>query len=543
MTRAIPIVRNLLWAEGACFCFGAPQVAFRLLQRSWAPEAINDRFVFLQTSIYIALGYLFLAGAAALVAAYAMEQNRPWMRPALQVASIVNIPILPIGTFFGAYGLWITQDPRAGAALAYHLASDNALPSGAVRPSAWPGRTMMAVQAMASLVLVPLTANYLKSQGMPTMDYISFVVCFLLAVFVGILCHEAGHLLAGQLSGLRFQTLAAGPLVVSRLSDGWRWQMVNSRGLWNGVTVMSPTKPSRLRSNAVFFVLGGPIGSLLCGAGALALMLAGPGLQMGEAAEFFGILGVIELVNAVANLIPLQVPGGYTDGARLLQLFRKDAEGIRFLAELAFGLSDTTTLRPKDWHPEWVKCVTDDPRAPGFSRGCYHAYVHYLDRGDVDEASIWLARCMDSHKALKRDPYRWILAIENAFFEARHLKNLDAAKEWLTVTRAGIPAERFTELRVRAAIHVAEGERDLARVELETALRLHAQAAGTGRQQYERAVLRDVQNWFDELTGAGSLGRLAQALLERDALIEASKKLEDKPTPVQRIQSFLRPQP
>lgn len=545
--RAIPIVRNLLWAEGAFFCLGTPQVAYQLAQHNWTPAALNDRFVFLETTIYCALGYLFIAGIAALLAAYAMEQNRPWMSTALQIASVINMPIVPLGTVFGTYGLWLSYDPQAGAALAYHVASGTEVPPGRVKVSVWPGRAMMAVQALTSLVLVPLTANYLKSQGMPSMDYISFVVCFLLAVLIGVLCHEMGHLVAGKLSGLHFQTLAAGPLVVSKLSDGWRWQLVNSRGLWNGVTVMSPSKPSRLRSNAVFFVLGGPIGSLLCGAGALALMLAGPELHMGQAAEFFGILAVIELVNSLANLIPLQVPGGFTDGARLLQLMRKDAEGVRFLAELAFGLSDTTTLRPKDWHPDWIKAVTGDPHAPGFSRGCYHAYVHHLDRGDVDEASIWLARCMDSHKALKRDPYRWILAIENAFFEARHLKNLESAKEWLSVPRAGIPAERFTELRVRAALHVAEGERELAREAIETALRLHARAVESGRQQYERAVLRDVQNWFDDLTGAGSLGRLAQALRERDALIEAEKLLEDRPSTVQstvqRIHAFLRPQP
>ena len=543
MSRAVPIVKNLLWAEGAFLCLGTPQVVYRLTLRDWAAEAGNGEFQFLHTLIFFGLGYLFVSGVAAAVAADGMEQNRSWARLALQLSSFLNLFIFPLGTALGGYGLWMTLNERARASLDYEIAADAPRePVGAKKPS-WPGRTMTVIQALASLILVPLAANYLKSRGVPAMDYVSFVVCFLVAVLLGILCHETGHVVFGLMSGLRFQTLAAGPLVVSRLSDGYRFQLVNSRGLWNGLTVMSPTKPTRLRSNAVFFVLGGPVGSLFCGAGALALMLAGPDLHMGQAAEFFGILGVIELVNAAANLIPLQVPGGYTDGARLLQLMRKDAEGMRFLAELAFGLSDTTSLRPRDWHADWIKAVTADPLSPGFSHGCYHAYMHYLDRGDVDEASIWLARCMDSHRALKRDPYRWILAIENAFFEARHLKNLEAAKDWLNVRRAGIPAERYTELRVRASIHVAEGERELAGKAIEAAVRLHAEAAETGRQQFERDVLRDVQNWLDDLSGAGSLGRLAQAILERDTLIEAARKLEDKPTPVQRIHDFLRPQP
>lgn len=536
---SIPVIRNLLWAEGALFCLAPPQVAYQLLHRPGFDPSSSP----LQVAIFVGLTYLFITGIAGLMAAYGMEQNRPWAVKALQGASIFNLLLVPFGTILGGFGFWLTYDPAARAMLVYEMATDEPKPSTATKSRVRLGRFVVGIQILASLILIPLVANYLKALGTPMLDYVSFVACFLLAVLVGILCHELGHVLAGKMSGLRFQTLAAGPLVVSKMSDGWRFQWVNSRGLWNGITVMSPTGPTKLRSNAVFFVLGGPIGSLLCGSGALALMLAGPGLHLGEATEFFGMLAVIELLNGVSNLVPLQVPGGFTDGARLLQLFRKDAEGKRFLAELAFGLSDTTTLRPKDWHPQWIRAVTEDPLAPGFSRGCYHAYVHYLDSGNIDEASIWLARCMDSHRALKRDPYRWILAIENAFFEARHLKNVEAAKEWLDVPRAGIPAERFTELRVRAAIHIAEGERDLARPALEAAVRLHAECVESGRQQFERAVLRDVQNWLDELTGAGSLSRLAQAVRERDSLIEAVKALDAKPSPVQRIQAFLRPQP
>lgn len=543
MTRLIPFLKNLLWAEGAFFCLGTPQVAYQLAQGWPSYHSTNPHFLFLQSLFYYILGYLFVAGLASLAAAYGLKQDRPWSTLALRVAAVLNLPVVPLGTVFGVLALWATFNADAADMLAQQTRAEALQSNLASKPASWLGRVVVVAQVTASLVLVPLTAHYLKSKGMPMLNYVSFVVCLLLAVLLGILCHELGHVLAGRISGLRFQTLAAGPLVVSKLSDGWRFQLVNSRGLWNGITVMSPATPTRLRSNAVFFVLGGPIGSFFCGAGAMALMLAGPALQLGEAAEFFGILGVIELVSCVANLVPLRVSGGYTDGARLVQLIRKDAEGVRFLAELAFGLSYTTTLRPKDWHPDWIKAVTADPLAPGFAHGCYHAYVHHLDRGDIDEASIWLARCMDSHCALKGDPYRWILAIENAFFEARHLKNLDAAKDWLNVTRAGIPAERFTELRVRAALHVAEGERELAGKAIETALRLHAHAVETGRQQFERMVLRDVQNWLDDLTGAGSLGRLAQAIVERDALVQAIKALQDRPSRVQRIHDFLRPQP
>ena len=497
----------------------------------------------LQFAIYGGLAYLFLAGLAALLAAYGLEQNRPWALAAMRFASVVNLLLLPIGTVFGAYTLWLTRNQQARVLLIEEFAGrGREIPTHSTS-NFWAWRTAQGVQVLLSLILVPLTASYLADHGSPTLSYGSFVACFMLAVPLGIFCHELGHVIAGKMSGFSFQTLAAGPFVVSKLSDGWRFQLGNSMGLWSGMTVMSPRRPQRLSSNAIFFVAGGPIGSLLCGVGSLALFLAGPDLHLGLVAEFFGMLGVLESINCIANLVPFAVPGGYTDGSRLMQLVRKQPEGKRFLAELAFGLSDTTTLRPKDWHPQWIQSVTEDPKSPGFSRGCYHAYMYHLDREEIDDASIWLARCMDSHKALRRDPYRWILAIENAFFEARHLKNLDAAREWLTVPRVGIPAERFTVLRVKAAVHVAEGERELAAQAIETAVRVHARSTQTGRQQFERAVLRDVQNWFDDMTGSASISRLAQALRERDSLIEVAKALEERPSPMDTIKRFLRHEP
>ena len=543
MIRAIPIVRNLLWAQGACCCLGAPQVLYRLVVRSSAYQSTDPKFLTLQYAIYAGLGYLFFTGLVALLTAYGLEQNRSWAPLAMRIVSIMNLPVLPIGTIFGAYTLWLTWNHQARALLIEEFAGPGrAVPTHSTS-NFWAWRTVQVVQIILTLILVPWTASYLSAHGSPTLSFWSFIGCFMFAVPFGILCHETGHVIAGKMSGFHFQTLAAGPFVVSKLSDGWRFQLGNSMGLWSGMTAMSPRRPYRLNSNAIFFVAGGPIGSFVCGAASLALLLAGPGLHLGVLAEFFGILGVIESINCVANLVPFAVPGGYTDGSRLLQLIQKRPEGMRFLAELAFGLSDTTTLRPRDWHPQWIESVTEDPRSPGFSRGCYHAYVYNLDCGRIDDASVWLARCMDSHNALRRDPYRWILAIENAFFEARHLKNLEAARQWLTVPRAGIPAERFTLLRVKAALHVAEGERELAAQAIETALHLHARSVETGRQQFERDVLREVQNWFDEMTGSASLARLADAVRERDSLIEAAKALAQRPSKIDSIRRFLKAQP
>jgi hypothetical protein len=530
--RAVPIARNILWAEGAFLCLSVPRLAYHLVEHSYRQST-------LLVVVYASLAYLFLVGLSALAAAYALEQNWQAGRGALKIASILNLLVIPLGTLLGIWGLWLTIK-FPGEAI---LDGDGGMasPKRLSRTSwSWPGRLALAAQFTGGVLLIPMMAERLKAQGSPLVSDWNFAAQLVAAVIVGVLFHEVGHVLAGRAVGFRFLTLSAGPLVISRMSDGWRVQWVNSMGLWNGMALMAPGGPNLLRMKTIVFILGGPVGSLLCGGSALALMSAAPRLHLNAAAEFFGILGVIELVNGIANLLPFQTPGGFTDGSRLVQLIARQPEGLRFLAELAFGLSDTTSLRPKDWHPAWLHAVTRDEASPGFSRGCYYAYVNHLDRGEIDDASVWLARCMDSHKALRRDPYRSILAMENAFFEARHLKNAQSARDWLSVPRVGIPAERFMVLRVRAAIHIAEGEHALAAEVIGTALRLHAVSLETGHQQFERAVLRDVEDWLDELTGASTLSRLAQAVKERDSLIAASKLLEPLPA---RIQRLLRPQP
>jgi hypothetical protein len=540
VNRLTSIFRNLLWIEGAFLCLLVPQVAHYLIQHSGDYHSSDPKFLVLLTMVYGGLTYLLALGSIALAAAYSIGEQQHWARKAALVVSAMNLPLVPIGTVLGGVGLWLVQAGRLERDLMQPLGAAASPKDHAKRQTAWMARVVIAAQYLASLLLAPLTAAFLARNGLPTLNYWQFALSFQIAVLVSIFCHEMGHVIAGMLSGMRFQTMSAGPIVVSSLSDGWRVQWVNSLGLWAGLTVMAPRSPERLRSNAVFLTAGGPAGSLVCGAGALAVLLAAPRIHLGAWAEFFGILGTVGLVSCVGSLIPVRTPGGYSDGARLLHLVRRSIQGDRFLAELACGLSDTTTLRPRDWHPTWIKTVTEDPDWAGFSRGCYHAYVHHLDRGEIDDASIWLARCMDSHQALKNDPYRWILAIENAFFEARHLKNIEGSKEWLTVPKAGIPAERFTLLRVQAAIHAAEGERELTRQTIDAAVRIHAESTATGRQQFERAVLLDVQNWAEELHGPAGLSRLAQSLRDQDDALEKLRSADALPSKINAVRNLMK---
>ena len=541
MNRLFPIYRNVLWIEGAFLCLLVPQISHYLIQHSGDYRTSDPKFLAIVTTVYALLIGLLIVGSLALAAAYGLAERHQWAKKALYIVSCANLALLPVGTVIGAIGLWVVHGGQLDRYLA-QSALTLSTQDRAKRQTAWMARVVVASQYLLSLLLAPLTAAYLQANGLQTLNYWQFALAFQVAVLVSILCHELGHLIAGLISGMGFQTMAAGPIVTSNLSDGWRVQWVNSLGLWTGLTVMAPRAPGRLRSNAVFFVLGGPVGSLFCGIASMTVLLAAPRMNLGPVAECFGILGIVGLISCAGSLIPVRTPGGYSDGARLFHLMTKAIEGDRLLAELACGLSDTTTLRPRDWHPSWIKCVTEDAEWAGFSRGCYHAYVYHLDRGEIDDASIWLARCMDSHKALKNDPYRWILAIENAFFEARHLRNVEGAKDWLTVTKAGIPAERFTLLRVQAAIYAAEGERDLTQETIVAAVRIHAGSIETGRQQFERAVLLDVQNWAEELHGPAGLSRLAQALRDRDD--EKMEKLRspgaNSSSPIQAVRNLMR---
>jgi hypothetical protein len=87
--------------------------------------------------------------------------------------------------------------------------------------------------------------------------------------------------------------------------------------------------------------------------------------------------------------------------------------------------------------------------------------------------------------------FRPALQLEAAFFEARHRRNVVAARAWLERARAG-HAERYTRLRAEAAILWAEGRYAEAAAKAEAGLAAIPRSAAGGSAVLESEWLNSI---------------------------------------------------
>jgi hypothetical protein len=81
--------------------------------------------------------------------------------------------------------------------------------------------------------------------------------------------------------------------------------------------------------------------------------------------------------------------------------------------------------------------------------------------------------------------------LEAAYFEARYHAEAGTARRWLEQARGGI-VERATRLRVEAAVLLAEGRKDEARVRILEGLRNVKNAMYLGSGRLEEVLLRSL---------------------------------------------------
>jgi hypothetical protein len=156
-----------------------------------------------------------------------------------------------------------------------------------------------------------------------------FVSTGLFVIPLHVAIHELSHVLAGHLVGFRFDSMAVGPLLISReagaFSIAWtRLALHSGVDGWAKVTVREASNP---RLCMALFAAGGPLGNLVTAVLALSIQWA-LGNRMGEghtyASALLDALFVWGLVPGLGNLLPVQLPGTSlaSDGAVLLRLAR-----------------------------------------------------------------------------------------------------------------------------------------------------------------------------------------------------------------------------
>jgi hypothetical protein len=171
----------------------------------------------------------------------------------------------------------------------------------------------------------------------------------LLMLWVQVLVHEAGHAVAGLLTGRRLIGAGVGPLRLERGTGGWhlRWGG-GVRGIGGFAALLPADDRVESRRDAAAFLLGGPLANLVTAAIALlALWLAPPlgvipSVLLGATVFGGAMLGIV-------NLLPFQSHGWHSDGYHLREL-RHDTPASRVMRtqQCVYALA-MAGVRPRDW--------------------------------------------------------------------------------------------------------------------------------------------------------------------------------------------------
>ncbi|MFT5144711.1 MAG: hypothetical protein ACI80V_003182 [Rhodothermales bacterium] len=284
-----------------------------------------------------------------------------------------------------------------------------------------------------------------------------------------ILVHELGHVAGGQLAGFSFRMLAAGPLRMAKVGGRLQLGLNLDPGMMAGYAVSVPRTVGGLRGGMLKAVAAGPVASLgggLVGLVAAGLMAPDSGLEAVIRA-LAGLFGLGSMLVGVGTLVPFGLSGGApSDGARIVQLARKDAASRRDLALLSLSALSMDGMRPRDWPGQLVaNCLELDDKTVKSHLAHLMAFQAAWDDGRLDTAALLLSGLLrqagDLRLELKRD-----LACDTALFAQIVSEDPRLATAWW---RAAEGSLRIPGL-VAAALFSPESERPARRQEMERAL-------------------------------------------------------------------------
>jgi hypothetical protein len=269
------------------------------------------------------------------------------------------------------------------------------------------------------------------------------------AIYVSILVHELGHVIAGKAAGFELRGLAVGGIVLNKQARGWRLRFALRR-IFSGFTKMLPPSTESLRGRYAQLVAGGPAASIL-------LLLITPTLPAGE---FVRVLFFVNLVATVSCLIPYAVGGMLNDAKFLTILARKGAAAEQLAAILYLLAIDAQGTRPSAWPLQIVERLgVPGQGTPLIGVSLALKYAVASDSEDAEGIAHALENGLASAGQMPPDTQRWFLA-SAACFDASFRNRTAPAEQWLESARKvkSAVSQKGWDSKAVALIALAKGD-------------------------------------------------------------------------------------
>ena len=209
---------------------------------------------------------------------------------------------------------------------------------------------------------------------------------FFLAVFVQMVLHETGHLLAGLLSGYRFVSFRIGSLILVKGKNGFYLTRFSLPGTGGQCLLRPPAYVKKEVGFPVFWYnLGGVIANVVVSGIGIALLCS-------STTKFFFVFGIClagcGFLLILTNGIPLKLGGISNDGYNALSL-KKDPEALYgFWLQLEVNARQTMGERLRDMQEEWFYLPERERLSNPLTAATGMLYFQYLrDCGRYEESA------------------------------------------------------------------------------------------------------------------------------------------------------------
>lgn len=286
---------------------------------------------------------------------------------------------------------------------------------------------------------------------------------FVIALWISVVLHEAGHAVGGVWAGFRLLVFAVKPFKLYRKRGAWRLGWLE-KTRFSGFVAGVPDGTIRLRERTITFIAGGPISSLLAGGAALALAVATRRSLPEWSNTQLNMIGGCSLFLALVNSIPRANGQFVTDGQRLRILLRRGAESERYCMILLLVTASHGGLRPRDWDTNLMERLSAPADGSPDGRAAQALRYNWLiDSRRIDEAEATLQEVL-SQELPHETAGIWHL--EAAWFAAKYRGDLEEARRWLgTASSAKLRSAGYRCALAKAKAAISALEQDWPAVE------------------------------------------------------------------------------